>query len=163
MSHHMRMYMPRGFLFMLMRGGRKGRKHIQPKLTPEDRAQLEKFWQFHESQRAATPALTVNDMPQGRGSIRSRLTGAKRNGRENLSARADAIGRSHYPAGSGTGVPAQPQGDRDNAGGYHTGAHGSGSPATVTGDNLGWEALESQLLDMVQDNPDLKEVEVKHD
>ncbi len=70
---------------------------------------------------------------------------------------------SNHAVHGGSGVLPEPQSNGADAGRVQRPTDGGSSTATVAGDNLGWEALEQELLTIVENNPDIREVEVKHE
>ncbi len=139
-GHHIRLFMPRGLMFMFMR---RGRKPVSPQYKGRQ-ARVE----------AALQSLTVKTEQQ--------KYWEAVNERKAIGTEHDLARRSSSMDGVGHSVLAQPETNGIDSAGAGRSTHGS-SGATVVNENLGWEALERQLLDMVQANPDLKEVEVKHE
>ncbi len=139
-GHHMRLFMPHRMIFMLMGRGR----NKKPTTAQKQEARAE---YLRKSPRVAQYKQEMEVIRREQANSRDRT---------------NALVRSGYPIGGGARVLPQPQGERPHTDRSEPHAHGRSGPAIVS-DGLGWEALEQQLLNMVQENPELREVEVKHE
>lgn len=130
-------HMPRYLMFMLLRAQRRqrGPKPVRI-ITPEGQQRLKDFWTNYRKVQREHPISGASIPAGGSGSLSSQ--------RRNR-------------------IPEQPQGNGPDLRGRKPAAAGSGGTPVVTDANLGWDALEQQLLEMVEQNPNIQEVEVKHD
>lgn len=138
-GHHMRMFMPRGLMFMFMR---RGQKPVSPQYKGRQ-ARVE----------AALQSLAVKTVQQ--------KYWEAQNERKATYADLDPTRGSGSMDGVGPSVLAQPEISGADSVGAGRDADGGSGPAIVIGNEPNWETLEAKLLALTKDNPDIQEVELK--